>query len=94
MVKDASPYGQLQKLSVAQALSLTLRKPAQSICHAFIVELKDRWLIIYVLLVCLRAGQPAKGPVHSGAPGVERAPGGRNLGCSTRSTRPQTMAVV
>lgn len=59
--KTASPYGQFQKLSVAQALSLTLRKPAQSICMLFIVKLKNWWLIIYVLLLCLSTEQPAEG---------------------------------
>lgn len=50
----------------------------------FIVELKDRWLIIYVLLVCLGAGQPAKG-LSTPAPQVYRGPrGGQEPGVQPR----------
>lgn len=92
--KTASPYGQFQKLSVAQALSLTLRKPAQSICMLFIVELKNWWLIIYVLLVCLRVRQPAKSlsTPASQARGTQGRP--RTGAAATFAVWTQTMVTV
>lgn len=45
----------------------------------FIVELKNWWLIIYVLLVRLRVRQPAKG-LSTAVPQVERHPGSHRPG--------------